>query len=69
MGEVGDVYRVLVGRPKGKGPLGRPRHRWEDNTKIDLREIGIDGANWIWLAQDRFQWWALVSTVMNLWVP
>jgi hypothetical protein len=63
------VYRVLVGRPKGKRPLGRPRHRWEDNIKMDLREIGINGANWIWLAQNRVQWWAFVNMVMNLWVP
>jgi hypothetical protein len=60
------VYRVLVGRSEGKKPLGRPRCRWEDNIKMDLREIGIDGANWIWLAQDRFQWWAFVSMIMNL---
>jgi hypothetical protein len=59
----------LVGRPKGKRPLGRPRRRWEDNIKLDLREIGIDGANWIRLAQDRVQWWAFVNTVMKLWVP
>jgi hypothetical protein len=50
------VYRVLVGRPEGKRPLGRPRSRWECNIKMDLREIGIDGANWIQLAQDRVQW-------------
>jgi hypothetical protein len=50
------VYRVLVGRPIGKRPLGRPRHRWEDNIKMDIREIEIDGTNWIWLAQDRVQW-------------
>jgi hypothetical protein len=56
----------LVGRPEGKKPLRRPRRRWEDNTKMDLREIGIDGANWIRLAQDRVQWRALVNTVMNL---
>jgi hypothetical protein len=53
MGESRSVYRVLVGRPKGKRSLGRPRHRWEDNIKMDLMEIGIDGANWIQLAQDR----------------
>jgi hypothetical protein len=53
MGEGRGVYRVLVGRPEGKRPLGRPRHRWEDNIKMDLREIGIDGANWILLAQGR----------------
>jgi hypothetical protein len=50
------VYRVLVGRPKGKRPMGRCRHRWEDNIKLDLRDMGIDGVKWIWLAQDRVQW-------------
>jgi hypothetical protein len=69
MGEGRGVYRVLVGRPKGMRPLGRPRHRWEVNIKLDLREIGIDGANWIQLAQDRVQWWAFVNMVMNLQVP
>jgi hypothetical protein len=69
MGEGRDVYRVLVGRPKGKRPLGRPRCRWEDNIKMDLREIGINGANWIQLAEDRVQWQACVNMVMNLWVP
>jgi hypothetical protein len=54
MGEGRGVYRALGGRPKGKRPLGRPRHRWEDNIKMDLRETGIDGANWIWMAQDIF---------------
>jgi hypothetical protein len=63
------AYRILVGRPEGKRPLGRPRHRWENNIKLDLREIGIDGANWIWLAQDRVQWWAFVKAVMNPRVP
>jgi hypothetical protein len=56
----------LVGRPEGKRPLGRSRRRWEDNTKLDLRKIGIDAANWIQLAQDRVQWRAFVKTVMNL---
>jgi hypothetical protein len=56
MGEGRGVYRVLVGRSEGKRPLGRPRRRWEDNIKLHLREIGIDGANWIRLAQDRVQW-------------
>jgi len=56
MGEGRGVCRVLVGRPKGKRPLGRPKHRQEENIKLDLREIGIDGANWIQLAQDRVQW-------------
>jgi hypothetical protein len=55
-GEGRDVYRVSVGRPEGKRPLERPRRRWEDNIKLDLREIGIDGANWIRLAQNRVQW-------------
>jgi hypothetical protein len=53
MGEGRVVYRILVGRPKGKRPLGRHRHRWEDNINLDLREIGIDGENWIWLEQHR----------------
>jgi hypothetical protein len=69
MGEGRGVYRVLVGRPEGKRPLGRPRHRREDNIKMDLRETGIDGANWIQLAQDRVQWRACMNTVMNLRVP
>jgi hypothetical protein len=64
-----DVYRVLVWRPEGKRPLGILRRRWEDNIKMDFREIGIDGANWIRLAQDRVQWRAFVNTVMNLWAP
>jgi hypothetical protein len=63
------VHRVLVGRPESKEPLGRPRRRWEDNTKMDVEEIGIDGTNWIQLAQDRVQWRACVNTVMNLRVP
>jgi hypothetical protein len=56
MGEGKRVYRVLVGRHEGKRPLGRPSRRWDDNIKLDLRETGIDGANWIQLAQDRVQW-------------
>jgi len=63
------VYRVLIGRPEGKRPLGRPRRRWQDNIKLDLREIGTDEANWIRLAQDRDRWQAFVNTVMNLRVP
>jgi hypothetical protein len=59
----------LVGMPEVKRPLGRPRLRWEDNIKMDLREIGIDGAIWIRLAQDRVQWRAFVNKVMNLRVP
>jgi hypothetical protein len=69
MGEGRGVYRVLVGRSEGKRPLERPRRRWEDNIKLDLREIGIDGANWIQLTQDRGRWRAFVSTVMNFRVP
>jgi hypothetical protein len=69
MGQGRGVYRVLVGRPEGKRPLGRPRRRWEDDIKMNLREIEIDGANWSRLAQDRVQWWAFMNTVMNLRVP
>ena len=69
MGEWRGVYRVLVGKPKGKRQLGRPRRRWEDNIKMDLQEVGCGGMDWIELAQDRDRWWALVSTVMNLRVP
>jgi hypothetical protein len=69
MGEGRGVYRVLVGRPEGKRPLERPRHRWEDNVKLHFRVIGIDGANWIHLAQDTVQWRAFVNTVMDLRVP
>jgi hypothetical protein len=67
MGEGRGAYRVLVGRPEGKRPLGRPRRRWENNIKLDLRDIGIDGANWIQL--DRVQWRASVNTIMNLRIP
>jgi hypothetical protein len=69
MGKGRGVYGVLVGRPEGKRPLGRPRCRWEDNIKMDLREIGINGVNQIQLAQDKVQWQAFVNMVMNLWVP
>jgi hypothetical protein len=69
MGKGRGVYRVLVGKPEGKRSLGGPKRRWEDNTKKDLREIAIDGTNWIQLAQDRVQWRAFVNTVMNLRVP
>jgi hypothetical protein len=64
-----DVYVVLVGMPEGNKPLGRPRRRWEDNIKMGLREIWIDEANWIRLAQDRFQWQAFMNKVINLRVP
>jgi hypothetical protein len=63
------VYRVLVGKPEGKRPLERPRRRWEDNIKIDLRERGIEGANWIQLSEDGIHWRAFVNTVINLQVP
>jgi hypothetical protein len=66
VGEGRGVYRILVGKPEGKRPLGSPRRRWEYNIKMDLREMGIDGANWIQLAQDRVQWRVFVNTVMNL---
>jgi hypothetical protein len=69
MGEGIGVYRILVWRPEGKRQQGRPRSRWEDNINMDLREIGLDGANWIRVAQDRVHWRAFVSTVMNVRVP
>jgi hypothetical protein len=69
MGEGRGVYRVLIGRPEGKRPLGRLRRRWQDNIKMELREIGIDGANLIGLAQDRVRWQAFVNKVMNLQIP
>jgi hypothetical protein len=68
-GEGRGVYRVLVGRPEGKRPLGRRRRRWEDNIKMELRKTGIDVANWIPLVHDRVQWRAFVNTVMNFRVP
>ena len=67
-GEDRGVQRVLVGKPEGKRPLGRPRCRWEDNIKMDLQEVGGGGMDWIDLAQDRDRWRALVNAVMNLWV-
>jgi hypothetical protein len=66
MGPKRNTYKILVGKPEGKRPLKRPRRRWVDNIKMDLREIGWDGMDWIDLAQDREQWRALVNTVMNL---
>jgi hypothetical protein len=69
MGERRGVYRVLVGKHEGKRPLGRPRHRWEDNIKMDLQEVGCGGIDWIKLAQDRDRWRALVNTAMSIRVP
>ena len=69
MGEERGVYSVLMGKPEGKRPLGRPRRRWVDNIKMDLQEVGCGYIDWIRLAQDRDRWWTLVSAVMNLRVP
>jgi len=69
MGEGRGVYKVLLGKPEGKRPLGRPRRRWEDNINMDLQELGCGGMDWIELAQDKDRCWALVIAVMNLRVP
>ena len=69
MGEGRGVHRVLVGKPEGKRPLGRPRCRWEDNIKMDLKEVGEGSGDWMELAQDRDRWRALVGTVRNFRVP
>ena len=69
MGDGRGVYRVLVGKPEGKRPLGRPRHRWEDNFKMYLQEVGCGGRDWIELVQDRDRWQALVNALMNFRVP
>jgi hypothetical protein len=69
MGERRGAYRALVGKPEGRIPLERPKRRWEDNIKMDLREVGWRGMDWINLAQDRDRWRALVNAVMNLRVP
>jgi hypothetical protein len=69
MGEKRNVYRLLVGKPEGKRQLGRPIHRWVNNTEMDLIEIEWGGVDWIGLAQDRYRWRALVNAVMNLRVP
>ena len=63
------AYRVLVGKPEGKRPPGRPRHSWEDNIYMDLQEVGCGGVDWINVAQDMDRWRAIVNAVMNLWVP
>jgi hypothetical protein len=69
MGDMRNAYRILVGEPEGKRPLRRPRHRQGDDIKIYLREIKMEGINWIHLAQDKDWWWAPVNMVMNLPVP
>ena len=69
MGEERGEYRVLVGKPEGRRPMGRPRRRWADNIRMDLQEVGCVYRDWIRLAQDRDMWWTLVSAVMNLRVP
>jgi hypothetical protein len=69
MGEKMKIFRILVGKPEGKRPLGRPRRRWEDNIKMDFREIEWGGVAWIHLAQDRDHWVAFVNTVMSLRIP
>jgi hypothetical protein len=69
MGEKRKVYRLFVGKPEGKRPLGKPRRRWIDNIKMDRLEIGVSVVNWIGLAQDRYRWRALVNALMNLQVP
>jgi len=69
MGEEIGVYRVLLGKPEGRRSLGRPKHRWVDNNRMDLQEVGCGYMDWIGLAQDRDKWQTLVSAVMNLWVP
>jgi len=65
IGEKRDVYRVSLGKPEGRRPLGRPRRRWVNNIEMDLQEVGCGCMNWIGLAQDRDRWWTLVSAVMN----
>jgi hypothetical protein len=69
MGEKWNVYRLLIGKPEGKRPLGRPRRRWIDNIEMDPSEIGLSVVDWIGLAQDRYRWRALLNSVMNLQVP
>jgi hypothetical protein len=69
MGEKRNMYTLLVGKPEGKRPTGRPRHRWIDNIKMDILETALSVVDWIGLAQDRYRWRALVNVVLKLWVP
>jgi hypothetical protein len=69
MGERRCVYRILVGKPVGKSPLGRPRRRWEDNIKMDFQKVGCGGMDWIELAKDSDRWRDARNAVMNIWVP
>jgi hypothetical protein len=69
MWEKGKAYRLLVGKPEGRRPLGRPKRRWLDNIRMDLVEVGCGDVDWIGLAQNRDRWRALVNLVLNLWVP
>jgi hypothetical protein len=69
MGERRREHRVLAGKPEGKGPLGSPKPRWDENIKMDVQGVGCGGVDWVDLAQDRDRWWALVNAVMTLWVP
>jgi hypothetical protein len=68
MGQMRNAYNIFVVKSEGERPLGRSGHRWKDNIRMDLREIGWEGVDWIYLARDR-EWRGLVNTVMNLWVP
>jgi hypothetical protein len=69
MGKRRGAYRALVGKREGKGPFGRPRHRWEDNIKMDLQEVGCAGTDWIELAEDRDRWESIVNAVRNIQIP
>jgi len=69
MGEMRNTYKIFVGKPEEKRPCTRSRHRWEDNIRMDLREIELEIMDWNHLVQDRDWWWALVTMVMNLWFP
>jgi hypothetical protein len=69
MEEGRSAFKILTGKPTNKRPLGRPRHRWEDNIRMDLKEIGVNARNWVDLAQDRDYWKALMNATLNLWVP